>query len=214
MANSRKACKHCKEYFAAEGMIKTPRGTFCTMSHAIEWANNKARAVVKKEKRKKHLEDKQRIKTKSELISEAQRSFNRYIRARDFFDPCISCGKSRELVDHEQGWKHGGAWDAGHYRSRGAAKQLRFNLLNCHKQCKGCNAGSAKFEHKRELVKEGYINGLTAKIGSSRVEALDNNSDLENDTREKLERIKRIFNKRARWYEKRNSLKLSITNNQ
>ena len=82
-----------------------------------------------KAERERHRQDKLRVTPTNKLIERAQASVNAYARLRDYYDPCMSCGKDRETIEAEQGWKPGGAWDAGHYRSRGAAKQLRLTLI-------------------------------------------------------------------------------------
>lgn len=210
-------CKHCGEF--KEESIKLPVGRFCCYEHAAEWARDKAecdfmrkmnKEAKKKEKsdRMAHRERKQKLKPKSKILSEAQSAFNAYIRVRDYYKPCISCGKPREQVEREQGWKTGGCWDAGHFMTRGAKGQLRFVLYNVHKQCKSCNAGGGKFSHKAATVDTKYRENLIEKIGIDKVESLENNNEIDtkkNDV-EYLERIKNIFNRRARWYKKRRDL--------
>jgi len=61
-------------------------------------------------------------------LAQAQVWFNKFIRLRDSKRPCISCESSTK-----------GKYDAGHYRSRGSAPELRFDEDNCHKQCSQCN---------------------------------------------------------------------------
>lgn len=91
---------------------------------------------------------------KSKLREEAQIVFNRFIRYRDKNMPCISCNTKKAN------------FDAGHYQSAGQNPQLRFNELNCHKQCVKCNrllSGNLK-EYRINLIK---------KIGLARVEELE-----------------------------------------
>jgi len=38
VSNSKRRCKHCKKYFPADQCVTVPAGTFCSMSHAVEWA--------------------------------------------------------------------------------------------------------------------------------------------------------------------------------
>ncbi len=70
----------------------------------------------------------EKAKTRSEHMKEAQAAFNAYIRARDAHLPCVSCGRH-----------HQGQWHAGHYRTVGANPELRFNELNVWRQCAPCN---------------------------------------------------------------------------
>ncbi len=202
-------CKWCNHKFGKdESSIIINLKRFCNYDCATSFAKEnipKGREVKRKEQKKKDREWLQNNKPKTKLESEAQKAVNRYIRARDkFFNrDCPSCDKTIEQIESEQGWKIGGAWDAGHFKSRGAKKQLRFNLLNIWRQCKACNAGSGKFSHKEEAVSKQYEKTLIERIGKGRVELLNNNNDLAIFTIEYLQRLKKIFNKRARWYEKR-----------
>tara|TARA_R110000772_G_scaffold190788_2_gene301611 strand:+ start:953 stop:1597 length:645 start_codon:yes stop_codon:yes gene_type:complete len=210
MANAKKACRYCKEYKQVHTMVKVPLGVFCNWAHAI--AHGKALAEKKKVKvkaasdkvaRAKHKADMERVKPLNKIRADAQRSFNKFVRIRDFYDDCISCNKSKEQIESDQGWKVGGAWDCGHYKSRGAKKQLRFNLWNCSKQCKSCNGGSGNFAHKAETVSKQYEINLRNKIGDDKVDWLNNNNDIVKFDREYCLRIKKIFNKKALILKKR-----------
>lgn len=106
------------------------------------------------------------MKRLRELVSEAQDAFNAYIKERDRDQPCISCGVTNPPMTA------GGQWDAGHFKSRGAYPELRFDEDNCHKQCKSCNGGSGKFAHKARTTAEKYETNLIERIGLERVEAL------------------------------------------
>ena len=112
------------------------------------------------------------LKTRSEWLKEAQVEFNRYIRERDRDLPCISCGRF-----------HGGSYDAGHYRSVGAAPHLRFNEDNCWRQCVPCN------QHKAGNAIE-YRIRLVERIGVERVEALERNNEIRKWTIDDAKRIK------------------------
>lgn len=121
----------------------------------------------------------------SKVINATQREFNRFILERDFGQPCICCGnyaKSNPLS--------GGVYDAGHFRTRGAAPQLRFNEDNCHLQLKRCNMGQA-------MPGSNYRQRLIAKIGLERVEALENDNTVRKWTREELDEIRRTY--LAKW---------------
>lgn len=166
-----------------------------------------ALVLVQKEKEKKWRKEKavyrKENKPMNKLTKEAQAAINGNVRLRDYFRPCISCGASRAEVEAQQGWKIGGAWDAGHFLSRGAHPHLRFNLKNIHKQCKKCNGGSGKFSHKEKTTSERYKINIIKKIGLEAVEALECNQGSGKFEREYLERIKTIFNKKARMRKKR-----------
>ena len=208
-----KTCKcGCKEKLAPEDGVIIKMAWFVSIDHAIQHSMKLGKAstkrqLAKKEKaeRKDIKERKEAIKPKAKWLAEAQAAFNKYIRIRDFNDPCISCGKPRQMIEAEQGWKVGGCFDAGHFMTRGAKGQLRFILFNVHKQCKKCNGGSDKFSAKAATVGEKYRVNLIKKIGLEKVEFLENNNelDLKKGDIEYLKRIKKIFNKKFNLYKKR-----------
>ena len=199
MANSKRKCKGCGEYGLVSDGIVNRAGFF----HGPECiglfvSKNKDKMIAKgKEQRQKVQRKKDKVKLKTlktagDYIKDAQTAVNRYIRARDYKQPCISCGS----IPNNDGLISGQRVDAGHYRSRGSAAHLRFNLLNIHKQCTKCNrflSGNV-VEYRINLIK---------KIGLERVEVLENDNSTRKFDIDYLKRIKKIFNKRARWYERR-----------
>lgn len=180
MANSKRRCAHCRKYFdQSEGIVRGAQ-YFCCKEHLIEYATSntkkladKGRQIQAKEDRAKHKERKESLKGKREWIKDAQMWFNKFIRLRDANKLCISCDRTIGEIEGNDGWKPGGAWDAGHYLTRGAHPELRFEELNCHKQCKSCNAGSGKFSAKSRTVGERYREKLIDKIGLPMVEWLE-----------------------------------------
>ncbi len=187
MANSKRKCKSCGKYI--RDFIVTPKGVFCSIDVAVKYSyqnKSKGAEIVRKEQKKKDAKRKEQLKTVGDYVKEAQAAVNKYIRARDRHKPCVSCGSM-------PGDKLGGSFDAGHYRSRGSASHLRFNLLNIHKQCVKCNrfkSGNA-VDYRIELIK---------RIGLDNVEKLENDNKPRKFTIEYLKRVKNIFNKRARFY--------------
>ena len=197
----KRMCKHCKKW--NEDFIKTNVAVFCDVDCAYKFAKAKqekeqAKLIaklkqvgVKKDKaaNKAHREAKERLKTAGDYVKEAQAAVNKYIRMRDYGKPCICC-------NDQMNWhKIGGAVDAGHYRSRGAAGHLRFNLLNIHAQSVKCNrflSGNA-VDYRINLIK---------KIGLDAVERLESDNKIKKFTIDYLRRIKKIFNRRARFYAK------------
>lgn len=189
MANSKVKCRYCKEYTERDKAVRVPLGYFCSIYHATAHGREKSSKEREKRERKELKKRKEALKTKSDYTKEAQAAVNRYIRLRDINKGCISCGANLKV-------EYGGSFDAGHYRSRGAAKHLSFNLLNIHAQCHRCNR---------------YLSGnvtdyrvrLIARIGLEAVERIEHNNETRLFTVEYLKRVKRIFNKRANWYSKR-----------
>lgn len=125
-------------------------------------------------------ERKEKLKTKREKQNETQTVFNAFIRERDKDLPCISCGR------HHQGQYH-----AGHYRSVGAAPQLRFDEMNVHKQCQPCNT------HKSGNAIEYRIN-LIKKIGLQEVERLESENQVKKWSDDELKDIKQYYNQKLK----------------
>ena len=103
-----------------------------------------------------------------------------FIRLRDADQPCISCGRF-----------HQGAYDAGHYRSVGAAPEIRFHEDNCHRQCVPCN------QHKSGNAVE-YRIRLAQRIGKDRVEWLEGPHEPRKYSIEDAKRIRDEYRGKAR----------------
>lgn len=145
-----------------------------------ECAQQLAQSVKKSQERKSDRERRQALKTRQDWLREAQAAFNSFIRLRDHDQPCISCGRFHE-----------GSYDAGHYRSVGAAPALRFNENNVHKQCVPCN------QHKGGNIVE-YRIRLVNKIGRVAVEWLEFEPPPAKYTIEDAQRIKAEYMRRVR----------------
>lgn len=185
-------CKHCKTNIPKDKGVLINLKRFCDFTCAAKFGKDnipKGNEIKRKEQKKADKAKLQKLKTAGEYTKEAQAAVNRYIRARDYGKPCISCGTPHQIA-------FGGKFDCGHYRSRGSASHLRFNLLNMAGQCVKCNRNLSG------NVIEYRIN-LINKIGIDRVERLETDNAPRKFTIEYLQRVKKIFNKRARWYEKR-----------
>lgn len=164
---------------------------FCCFEHLIEFTKTApAKKIAKKQIAAHQKEQKEKLKTAADYIKEAQAAFNGYIRARDKNKPCISCGCFQgDMV-------RGGNFDAGHYRSRGSANHLRFHTLNCAGQCKKCN------RHLSGNVVE-YRKNLLLKLGEKRLIQLENDNSIVRYTIPQLRRIKALFSRRMRLYERK-----------
>ena len=163
-------CKNpsCKAVYTKQ----KPGQKVCSIACAIEFAKIEKMNAIKKADRKDYRAKKEALKTRREWLNESQAVFNSYIRARDYLRPCISCGNP-----------NANSWDAGHYRSVGAAPGLRFNEDNVHKQCVACN------QHKSGNAIE-YRIGLKARIGEERVDALECFNEVVKWSIEDAKRIK------------------------
>jgi hypothetical protein len=138
----------------------------------------RARSKQKKEQERAQVKErKAALKRIPDLIKEAQREFNAFVRERDKDKPCICCGRPLGTSDV------GGAFDCGHYRSTGSAPHLRFDERNAHGQTKACN----RYGAGRAVD---YRIGLIARIGREAVEALEADNRVHKWTREELIEIR------------------------
>jgi hypothetical protein len=180
-------CKICKTKFTPKYFLQKA----CLDPACLaEWSKLDREQKQKKKDKARKLE----LKPAGDYAKEAQTSINKYVRIRDKNKPCISCLNKSVAVFG--GYKGSCGWDAGHYRSRGSAAHLRFNLFNIHKQCVKCNrfkSGNA-VDYRIELIN---------RIGLERVTRLEQDNEPKKFTVEYLKRIKLIFNKKARLYEKK-----------
>ncbi|MBD2803041.1 recombination protein NinG [Xenorhabdus sp. M] len=191
-----KICKICSTefipYLSTQKVCSIP----CAALHGKQEAQRKEEKELRRQRiieRQELKVRREKLKSKSDWEKEAQAAFNKYIRARDHGKECVSCGC--ELVGSHN-YLTGSAIDASHYRSRGSASQLRFNVFNVHSSCTQCNrqlSGNA-VEYRIRLIN---------RIGLDRVEALESNNKLRKFDIDYLKRVKQIFTRRARYYEKR-----------
>jgi hypothetical protein len=162
-----KKCKVCPEKFTP--WVSTQK--VCSPKCGIQYTREQ-----EAKKQRKDLKDrKQKLMTKSDWMKLAQAEFNKFIRLRDKDEPCISCGRY-----------HTGQYHAGHYRTVGANPELRFEELNCHKQCSACN------NHKSGNIVEYRIN-LVRKIGQEAIDWLEGPHDPLKLTVEQIQKIRKKY---------------------
>lgn len=144
-----RTCKSCKCKFTQKRENQRVCSPECALSLASQERVKAADAAHRK--RKRALRDNDR----SFQTKKAQEAFNKYIRTRDMHLPCVSCGRY-----------HQGQYQAGHYRPTGNNSALRFNEINCWKQCAPCN------NHKSGNIAD-YRIELVNRIGVELVEWLE-----------------------------------------
>jgi len=153
-----KSCRVCKTKF-------TPYSS-TAVACSLDCAKTVAKEVEAKKARKRLKVGREKLKTLSDHLNEAQTACNSYVRYRDRSLPCISCGTNKPNIQY----------CAGHYKTRGAHSALRFHPFNINKQCnKNCN-----------LQLSGNISNyrpkLIEKIGISQVEWLEGPHEAQNYT--------------------------------
>ena len=176
-----KVCLECSTKYQPRTMGQK----VCSIPCAIARTKRLNQERLEKEERKANRERKEKIKTRQDYAKEAQAAFNRYIRLRDMHKPCVSCGQSPY-----KGQRH-----ASHYRTRAAAPQLSYNVFNVAASCSQCN------NHKSGNVVE-YRIELVRRIGEERVQALENSYRMASHNIEYLKRIKAVFNRKAKLYDR------------
>lgn len=190
MKSTNRRCAECKKKVDSSDALYGGLKAFCCYECLRKYIDSdRGQKAVRNVKRQDIKERKEKLKTAGDYTKEAQAAFNRYIRIRDANKPCISCGNP---LEHQS---LGGGYDAGHYRSRGAAGHLRFHLLNCHAQCKKCN------RYLSGNVSD-YRIGLSRKITPEQLESLESDNKQKRFTIEYLKRVKSIFTRRANLYER------------
>lgn len=173
MDNKRlKICKACKSQFVQFSSIVT----WCSPACGYELAKKKLDGETRKQQAiKRKIEKEQRAKLKerkSALLpkrwyeKKLKEELHAWIRnVRDAKQPCISCDKPYNY----SGKDLGGGWDAGHYCSVGAHKEMQFIPENIHRQCKHCNT-------QGKGLGGNYVNyriGLIKRYGQAYVDKLE-----------------------------------------
>ena len=183
-ATKPKRCANCKQLYVPSPWAP-PFAKWCSLDCGVELGRERAEKALLKRQAKELRERKIALTPRSKVLAAAQAAFNGYIRERDRGRPCISSGVM------EQDRFTGGYFDAGHYRSIGAAPHLRFNTYNCHAQAKRENR-----DLSGNIV--AYRKGLIDRIGLEKVELLENDNAIRSFDIVYLRRVKSIFTKRAR----------------
>ena len=161
-----KACRTCKTKFKPFSSLAIVCSPKCAIAQV--------KVTEEKKVRKELKQGREKLKTKSDYLREAQTACNAYIRERDKDKPCISCGTINPNIQY----------CAGHFKTRGGHPALRFHPMNIHKQC----------NHSCNLQKSGNIENyrpvLIKKIGLQQVEWLEGKHEQQNLTIDDVKEIK------------------------
>ena len=153
-----KKCRACKEVFTPYSSLSVTCSIACAIAHTEMKAEKKLKRDIKLAKQVVRFDLKRRkdkLKSKSDWMREAQTACNAYIRARDG-NKCISCGTEKPVQ-----------FCGGHFKSRGSSPEIRFHPFNINSQCNSyCN------NHLSGNI-ENYRPALIDKIGLSNVEWLE-----------------------------------------
>lgn len=172
------AVKTCRKPFAPRNMTHKACSPECAVAVAL--------AARQAAERKADKVRKVALMTRADHAVPAQRAVNRYVSLRDREKPCISCGKPAAA---------GGVRNASHFKSVGSNSALRFHLWNIHTSCYRCNV-----ELSGNLGE--YYPRLAERIGIEKVEFLQNAKRERRYEIDELQRIARIFTKKAKRLER------------
>ena len=163
----------------------TPRVKWCSLDCGALMAiaaGEARKAKLAKADRAATKAKKAALLTRADHAVPAQKAVNKYVNLRDRDKPCVSCGKPAEA---------GGVRNASHFKSVGSNSALRFHLWNIHTSCYRCNV-----ELSGNLGE--YYPRLVERIGAEKVEWMQNAKRERRYEIDELQRITRVFTKKAK----------------
>lgn len=176
-----KSCKNpaCRASFVPQRLGQAVCNYTCGL--AIKEVNQeKARKSLAQVERREIKVRKEKLKSRADHLKDTQQAFNAWVRERDAELPCISCGRH-----------HQGKYDAGHYRTVGSNPALRFEPLNCHRQCSPCNT-----QLSGNIVN--YRIALVKRIGAEAVDWLEGPHEAKKYTVEELKAMTADYRAKTR----------------
>lgn len=180
----------CRASFVPSRMGQAVCSPACALIDAPKNQDKARKAIAQRDRRDIQVR-KEALKSRSDHIKDAEKAVRDYRRTYELSigSGCISCGESQESILSAQGWKVGGAFDAGHFMGKGARPELRLEPSNIWLQCKACNSGSYMHARKGYTVSQGFRTGLIARIGLEAVEALEADHEPRKHTVDELKAI-------------------------
>lgn len=189
----------CRASFVPRASFQTWCSPDCGVAIARARQEKKRKALAQIERREIKVR-KEALKSRGDHLKDAEKALRDYRRTYELSigSGCMSCGLSQEEIRAAQGWKTGGAFDAGHFLGKGARPELRLVPNNIWLQCKSCNAGSSKYARKGQTVSQAFREGLIARIGLDAVEALEADHAPRKYTVEELKAITAEYRAKTR----------------
>lgn len=169
-------CKFCKQRMEVVGHKIHPE----CVDAWYESQKDKLKAKKEREDKRCDRAKRESMKTLTEWKADAQKAVNEYVRYRDWGKPCISCRRPWDST-----------FQAGHFRSRGAAPQLALDPRNIAGQCVQCNL----HKHGNQAA---FRVGLVEREGVDLVEAIESENDPLKLKAEELRQLKVIYRGKAR----------------
>ena len=161
---------------------------FSSIDAMVEYGKAAAKTARERQHKAETKTRRDKIKSKTEWLNEAQAAFNAYVRARDQAKGlgCISCGTTKPDIQYH----------AGHYRTRKAAPQLRFDEAQVWLQCATCNnhLSGNLINYRRELLN---------RIGQAELDRIECDNTEARFTIEDAKRIKAEYKSKLAKLKKR-----------
>ena len=175
-------CKVCKVKFEVKYFLQKACLNPACLAEWAKMDREKKADKIHKQKKREFKDNDKPLRTKA-----AEKAFNSFIRTRDKDEPCISCMEFRKETAKNQGSN----FHAGHYKSVGAKAELRFNELNCHKQCAHCNnfLSGNMADYRLNLIK---------KISLEKVEWLEGPHEPKKYTCSELKEIELMYKQKLK----------------
>jgi hypothetical protein len=166
MANSKRTCafKECRgSYRPAEGILHpSKKFGWCGPECRIKWAAANAPKFKQKADRERKADTRRRKAKLNETDLKWQKkrtkdAVNELVRLLDANQPCIvcngfDCGQRSE-------------WDAGHYLTKAAHPELKFDPRNIHRQCSLTNTASNRPSHTEASIRQKFEAGIIGRYG-------------------------------------------------
>lgn len=205
MANSKKPCKQCKRFLSVGNGIQINSGFYCNISHAILFGQKKAEeARVRHLKRAASAQKSEDTKIKKQNVAwqhkQTQKAFNRmrvlqeflWFKSRGLEPTCISCGKV----------KGGDHWCCGHFKTRGAQSNLRYDTKNTFLQhnvrCNMHLSGNIEGTRTTPGYKKGLVDRFGDDDGLAIISYCESRTEPKKWTWQELEEMRKEFNKNIR----------------
>lgn len=169
----------CRASFVPSRIGQAVCSPACALKDAPK-NQDKARKAIDQRERREIKVRKEKLKSRADHLKDTQQAFNAWVRERDAELPCISCGRHHE-----------GKYDAGHYRTVGSNPALRFEPLNCHRQCSPCNT-----QLSGNIVN--YRIALVKRIGAEAVDWLEGPHEAKKYTIEELKAMTADYRAKTR----------------
>lgn len=170
MTTSKKKCRFCDKFGRTEEMRKVPLGYIHDTDTCIMGlANDKREKTVKARKKiatRRTRADKARLNA-NDLKWQKHRTkvvVHELVKLLDAKEPCIVC----------QGFDCGNRseWDAGHYLTKAAHPELKFDPRNIFKQCSLTNTASTGRSSAEASIRVKFEQGIIKRIGMAHLEWL------------------------------------------